>query len=90
MFYVLQSWKRASLEAPKKSLKLFIANPTKEQYKFFGYTDEIIEDAMQLEENQDRPIEDIVMELYCNGEFDLYAESVESDFDTEEIEDVEF
>lgn len=51
---------------------------------------QIIEDAMQLEENQDRTIEDIVMELYSNGEIDLYAESVESDFDTEEIEDVEF
>lgn len=44
MFYKVENGHL--LEAPKKSLKIFIANPTKEQYKFFGYTDEIIEDAM--------------------------------------------
>ena len=49
-----------------------------------------IEEVMELEENQDRTIEDIVMELYQDGEIDLYAESVESDFSTEEIQNVEF
>ena len=38
---------------PEKSLKLFIANPTEEQYRFFGYTDEIIEDEKpEINENQ--------------------------------------
>ena len=41
------------IKAPKKSLKIFIANPTEEQYKFFGYTDKIIEDEPPIiEENQ--------------------------------------
>ena len=34
------------IKAPKNSLKLFIANPTEEQYRLFGYTDQIIEDEM--------------------------------------------
>lgn len=55
-----------------------------------GKDQQIVETAMELEENQDRTIEDIVMELYSNGEIDLYAESSECDFDTEEIENVEF
>ena len=42
MFYKVENGRL--IEAPKKSLKLFIANPTDEQYRFFGYTDEIIED----------------------------------------------
>lgn len=49
-----------------------------------------IEQAMELEENEDKSIEEIVMELYQSGEIDLYAESTESDFSTEEIENVEF
>ena len=38
------------IKAPEKSLKVFIANPTDEQYKFFGYTDQIVEDEMPTEE----------------------------------------
>jgi hypothetical protein len=55
-----------------------------------GEDQQRIEEMMELEENQDRSIEDIVMELYQDGEIDLYAESVESDFSTEEIQNVEF
>ena len=41
------------IKAPEKSLKIFIANPTEEQYKFFGYTNEIVEDEPPIiEENQ--------------------------------------
>lgn len=51
MFYKVENGRL--IEAPKKSLKLFIANPTDEQYKFFGYTNEIIEDEMpEITENQ--------------------------------------
>lgn len=55
-----------------------------------GEDQQKIEQAMELEENEDKSIEEIVMELYQSGEIDLYAESTESDFSTEEIENVEF
>lgn len=38
------------IKAPEKCLKLLIANPTDEQYRFFGYTDKIIEDEKPKEE----------------------------------------
>lgn len=51
MFYKVENGRL--IEAPKKSLKLFIANPTDEQYRFFGYTNEIVEDEMpEITENQ--------------------------------------
>lgn len=55
-----------------------------------GEDQQKVEQAMELEENEDKSIEEIVMELYQSGEIDLYAESTESDFSTEEIENVEF
>ena len=42
MFYKVENG--VLVEAPKKSLKIFIANPTEEQYRLFGYTNKIIED----------------------------------------------
>ena len=51
MFYKVEN--EMLVKAPEKSLKLFIANPTEEQYRFFGYTDEIIEDEKpEINENQ--------------------------------------
>ncbi len=47
MFYKVENGKL--IKAPKNSLKVFIANPTDEQYRFFGYTNEIIEDEMPEE-----------------------------------------
>ena len=47
MFYKVENG--ALLKAPEKSLKIFIANPTDEQYKFFGYTDKLIEDEIPQE-----------------------------------------
>lgn len=55
-----------------------------------GEDQQKVEQAMELEENEDKSIEEIVMELYQSGEIDLYAESTESDFSTEEIQNVEF
>lgn len=48
MFYKVENG--VLLKAPEKSLKIFIANPTEEQYKFFGYTDKIVEDEMPEEQ----------------------------------------
>ena len=48
MFYKVENGQL--IKAPEKSLKVFIANPTDEQYRLFGYTDEIIEDTMPEEQ----------------------------------------
>lgn len=48
MFYKVENG--MLVKAPEKSLKVFIANPTDEQYRFFGYTDKIIEDEKPEEE----------------------------------------
>ena len=48
MFYKVENG--SLIKAPEKSLKVFIANPTEEQYRFFGYTDKIIEDERPAEE----------------------------------------
>ena len=55
MFYKVENEKL--VKAPEKSLKIFIANPTEEQYKFFGYTNEIVEDE-KLEEQEGKFIEE--------------------------------
>lgn len=48
MFYKVENGQL--IKAPEKSLKVFIANPTDEQYRLFGYTDEIVEDTMPEEQ----------------------------------------
>lgn len=48
MFYKVEN--ERLVKAPEKSLKIFIANPTEEQYKFFGYTDNVIEDERPQEQ----------------------------------------
>ena len=41
------------VKAPKNGLKVFIGNPTEEHYKFFGYTDQVIEDEIpEINDNQ--------------------------------------
>lgn len=55
MFYKVENGRL--VKAPEKSLKVFIANPTEEQYKFFGYTNEIVEDEA-LEEVEGKYIEE--------------------------------
>lgn len=49
MFYKVEN--EQLIKAPEKSLKIFIANPTEEQYRFFGYTDKIIEDERPEEQD---------------------------------------
>ena len=48
MFYKVENGQL--IKAPKKSLKIFIANPTEEQYRFFGYTDNVVEEEIPKEE----------------------------------------
>ena len=48
MFYKVENGQL--IKAPEKSLKIFIANPTEEQYKLFGYTNEIVEDERPEEQ----------------------------------------
>lgn len=51
MFYKVENG--MLVKAPEKSLKVFIANPTDSHYRFFGYTDKIIEDEMpEINEKQ--------------------------------------
>ena len=45
------------IKAPKNGLKVFIGNPTEEHYRFFGYSNEIIEDEI-LEEQEGKYIEE--------------------------------
>ena len=41
------------VKAPKNGLKVFIGNPTEEHYRFFGYTDQVVEDEYpEINENQ--------------------------------------
>lgn len=48
MFYKVENGQL--IKAPEKSLKIFIANPTEEQYRFFGYTNEFVEDERPEEQ----------------------------------------
>ena len=47
MFYKVEN--EVLIPAPEKGIKVFIANPTPEQYALVGYTDKIVEDEMPEE-----------------------------------------
>lgn len=47
MFYKVEN--EQLIAAPEKGIKIFIANPTPEQYALVGYTEKIIEDEMPEE-----------------------------------------
>ena len=50
-FYKVENGKL--IKAPKNGLKVFIGNPTEEHYRFFGYTDEFVEDEIpEINDNQ--------------------------------------
>ena len=65
MFYKVENGQL--VKAPEKSLKIFIANPTAEQYRLFGYTDEIVED--EKPEEQDGKI---IQEYYEQSDGVIY------------------
>lgn len=44
MFYKVEN--EQLIPAPEKGIKVFIANPTPEQYALVGYTDKIVEDVV--------------------------------------------
>lgn len=56
MFYKVEN--EQLIPAPEKGIKVFIANPTAEQYKLVGYTDKIVEDERPEE------IEGKIIETY--------------------------
>ncbi|MBQ4629628.1 MAG: hypothetical protein IJB70_01370 [Clostridia bacterium] len=47
MFYKVEN--EQLISAPEKGIKIFIANPTPEQYALVGYTDKVIEDEIPEE-----------------------------------------
>ena len=47
MFYKVEN--EVLIPAPERGIKVFIANPTPEQYALVGYTDKIVEDVMPEE-----------------------------------------
>ena len=47
MFYKVEN--KQLIPAPEEGIKVFIANPTAEQYALVGYTDKIVEDEMPEE-----------------------------------------
>lgn len=56
MFYKVEN--EQLIPAPEKGIKVFIANPTPEQYALVGYTDKIVEDDVLPE------IEGKIIECY--------------------------
>lgn len=54
MFYKVEN--EQLIPAPEKGIKVFIANPTPEQYALVGYTDKVVEGPM-LEEVEGKVIE---------------------------------
>ena len=55
MFYRVEN--ENLIQAPEKNLRLFIANPTDEQYRFLGYTDNIVETLPEIEEGSEQDYE---------------------------------
>lgn len=57
------------IQAPEKNLKIFIANPIDEQYRFFGYTDQIVETMPELDSEIEyeiyyEQIDDVIYKRY--------------------------
>ena len=68
------------VKAPKNGLKVFIGNPTEEHYKFFGYTDEFVEDEIpEINDNQ------YIEEYYEQKDGIIYKHYRVMSIDNEEI-----
>ena len=68
------------VKAPKNGLKVFIGNPTEEHYKFFGYTDQVIEDEIpEINDNQ------YIEEYYEQKDSVIYKHYRIMNIDKEEI-----
>ena len=83
MFYKVEN--EMLIEAPDNGLKIFIANPTPEQYALVGYTDKIAEDEIPEE------VEGKIIEGYWEQENGViykryrYVDAVNEEF-TEDTE----
>lgn len=67
MFYRVEN--ENLVQAPEKNIKLFIANPTDEQYRFLGYTDNIVETLPETEEGKEyevyyEQVNDVIYKRY--------------------------
>ena len=51
MFYRVENGNL--IQAPEKNIKLFIANPTDDQYRFLGYTDNIVESLPEMDDEKE-------------------------------------
>lgn len=89
MFYKVENGRL--IKAPQHNLKLFIANPTESHYRFFGYTDEIIEDEMpeitekQYVEEYYEQIDGVIYKHY--NVVDIPEEEIPEEMPEEVIED---
>ena len=67
MFYRVEN--ESLIQAPEKNIKLFIANPTDEQYRFLGYTDNIIESLPEMGDEKEyevyyEQVDDVIYKRY--------------------------
>ena len=68
------------VKAPKNGLKVFIGNPTEEHYRFFGYTDEFVEDEIpEINDNQ------YIQEYYEQKDGIIYKHYKVMSIDEEEV-----
>ena len=68
------------VKAPKNGLKVFIGNPTEEHYRFFGYTDQVVEDEIpEINDNQ------YIEEYYEQKDGIIYKHYRVMNIDDEEI-----
>lgn len=79
MFYKVENGKL--VKAPEKGLKVFIGNPTEEQYRFFGYTNKVVEDE-RPEEAEGKFIEEYFEQI----DGTIFKRYRYIDIPTEEIE----
>lgn len=67
MFYRVENGNL--IQAPEKNIKLFIANPTEEQYRFLGYTDNVVETLPEIDDEKEyevyyEQVDDVIYKRY--------------------------
>lgn len=82
MFYRVEN--ESLIQAPEKNVKLFIANPTDEQYRFLGYTDQVVEVLPEIESDAEieyepyyEQVDDIIYKRYREVIYDVPIEENE-------------
>ena len=67
MFYRVEN--ESLIQAPEQNIKIFIANPTEEQYRFLGYTDNIVEVLPEIDDEKEyevyyEQVDDVIYKRY--------------------------